>query len=313
MKAIILNNTGGVDNLIYTDIDKPTIMDDEVLVKVRAIGINPVDVKARSSEEILTAIFGTEKPVILGWDIAGEVVAIGRDITEFKTGDNVFGMVNFFGNGKAYAEYVAAPAAHLARKPDNMTDQMAAASSLAASTAYQALVTVAQVKKGDKVLIHAASGGVGHFAVQIAKHFGAYVVGTSSAKNRDFVLSLGADEHIDYTTESVQDKDFDIIFDTVSEKTLFESIDLVRANGTLLTITSFNYPKEIVDKVEQRGIKLKFVRVESKKETINAIANLLENNFVKPQIQQIFQFEEMSDAHWAVESGRIVGKIVVSL
>lgn len=173
MKAVILKHAGGIENLQLIDIEKPSIKSDEVLVKVVSISINPVDVKARAYDGVLNWIFGEERPVILGWDVSGEVVEIGKDVTDFKIGDEVFGMVNFFGNGKAYAEYVASPDKHLALKPKNVTHQQAVACTLSASTAYQALVDVAKIKKGDKILIHAASGGVGHIAVQIAKYFGA--------------------------------------------------------------------------------------------------------------------------------------------
>jgi len=312
MKAFILNTPGLPEHLILKEIEKPSITKDEVLVEVKALGINPADVKARSTEEVLTAIYGTQRPVILGWDIAGQVVEIGEDVVDFKVGDHVFGMVNFFGNGKAYAEYVAAPAAHLAHKPNTVSYQEAATASLAAMTAYQALVDVAKVKKGDKVLIHAASGGVGHFAVQIAKHFGAHVVGTSSSKNKDFVLGLGADEHIDYTNEEPQADYFDIIFDTVSEKTLLKSLDAVKPQGRIITITSFDFPEAIKKKVDDKEIDLQFMRVESKKETIQAIANLLEHGFLKSHIYQNLPFSNMAEAHRLVESGRVVGKVSVT-
>jgi len=168
MKTIILNETGGVDKLQLTDTQKPQIKSNEVLVKVKAISINPVDVNARAYDHVLNWIYGDIRPVTLGWDMAGEVSEIGEEVTGFKVGDRVFGMVNFFGNGKAYAEYTAAPASHLALIPEHYTFEEAAAATLAAVTAYQALVDVAKIKKNDRVLIHAASGGVGHFAVQIA-------------------------------------------------------------------------------------------------------------------------------------------------
>ena len=172
MKAYVLNEAGGVENLVLSDIEKPEIKADEVLVETKAISINPVDVKVRPVDEVLTMILGTEdRPVILGWDIAGTLEAVGEEISGFEVGDKVFGMVNFPGQGKAYAEYVASPASHLAIMPRKVTFEEAAATTLAALTALQVLQN--RVKKGDRVFIHAGSGGVGHFAIQIAKHLGA--------------------------------------------------------------------------------------------------------------------------------------------
>ncbi|MDM1553889.1 MULTISPECIES: NADP-dependent oxidoreductase [Chryseobacterium] len=315
MKAVIISETGSVENLQFTEIDKPTIGGDEVLVKVMSVSINPVDVKARAHEGVLNWIFEEKRPVILGWDISGEVVETGKNVIDFKTGDEVFGMVNFFGNGSAYAEYVTAPAAHLALKAQHITHPQAAAASMAAITAYQALVDVVHIKKGDKVLIHGASGGVGHFAVQIAKHFGAYVIGVSSAKNRDFILSLGADEHIDYTTENFKDKvqDVDIVIDTIQGETLLNSVDIVHKGGIIVTLPSPEIPEEVKDKASQREVGIEFMMVQSKAETIKAIAALLDAGNLKPTVYKTFPFEDIRKAHLEVETNRVAGKVVVTL
>src|SRR5688500_852747 len=197
MKAIVLKDFGGADQLVIRDLPKPVIKENEVLVKAHAIALNPVDVKTRNGKG-QAAKLKNEDPMILGWDVSGIIEATGSAVTKFSKGDEVFGMINLPGAGKAYAEFVAAPQEHIILKPSNITHEAAAAASLAAMTAWQALVDQAEIKSGQKILIHAASGGVGHYAVQIAKHFGAYVIGTSSAENKSFVLSLGADEHIDY-------------------------------------------------------------------------------------------------------------------
>lgn len=315
MKAFILNKAGSIENLQLADIEKPIIKADEVLVQVESISINPVDVKSRAYDSVLQWVFGEERPAILGWDISGEVVEIGERVNDFKIGDQVFGMVNFFGIGRAYAEYVASPASHLALKPKNVTYQHAAASSMVAVTAYQALVDVAKIKKGDRVLIHGASGGVGHFAVQIAKYFGAYVVGTSSSKNRDFVLSLGADKHLDYSIEDYMNNisDFDIVLDTVQGKTLSKSIDVVKQNGIIVTLPSPEIPQELKDKALEKRLSIEFMMVTSKNETIKTIANLLEIGAIKSHIHKAFSFEEIGKAHLEVESNRVTGKVVVSL
>ncbi|ROH92651.1 NADP-dependent oxidoreductase [Chryseobacterium cucumeris] len=315
MKAVIVNEAGGVENLQFTEIDKPVIGNDEVLVKVVSVSINPVDVKSRAYEGVLNWIFEEKRPVILGWDISGEVVETGKSVTDFKSGDEVFGMVNFFGKGNAYAEYVAAPAAHLALKPQNITHQQAAAASMAASTAYQALVDVAGIKKGSKVLVHAASGGVGHFAVQMAKHFGAYVIGISSGKNKEFVLSLGADEHIDYTTENFYEKvqDADIIIDTLQGKALSDSVDIVKENGIIITLPTPEIPEDIALRARQKKVNIEFMMVQSKKETAEAISGLLKQEALKPFVYKTFPFEDIALAHLEVETSRVAGKVIVNL
>lgn len=315
MKAVIVNEAGGVENLQFTEIDKPVIGNDEVLVKVVSVSINPVDVKSRAYEGVLNWIFEEKRPVILGWDISGEVVETGKSVTDFKPGDEVFGMVNFFGKGNAYAEYVAAPAAHLALKPQNITHQQAAAASMAASTAYQALVDVAGIKKGSKVLVHAASGGVGHFAVQMAKHFGAYVIGISSGKNKEFVLSLGADEHIDYTTENFYEKvqDADIIIDTLQGKALSDSVDIVKENGIIITLPTPEIPEDIALRARQKKVNIEFMMVQSKKETAEAIVGLLKQEALKPFVYKTFPFEDIALAHLEVETSRVAGKVIVNL
>ncbi|MDH5034825.1 NADP-dependent oxidoreductase [Chryseobacterium cucumeris] len=315
MKAVIVNEAGGVENLQFTEIDKPVIGNDEVLVKVVSVSINPVDVKSRAYEGVLNWIFEEKRPVILGWDISGEVVETGKSVIDFKSGDEVFGMVNFFGKGNVYAEYVAAPAAHLELKPQNITHQQAAAASMAASTAYQALVDVAGIKKGSKVLIHAASGGVGHFAVQIAKYFGAYIIGISSGKNKEFVLSLGADEHIDYTTENFYEKvqDVDIVIDTLQGKALSDSVDIVKENGIIITLPTPEIPEDIALRARQKKVNIEFMMVQSKKETAEAIAGLLKQEALKPFVYKTFPFEDIALAHLEVETSRVAGKVIVNL
>ncbi len=240
MKAIILNEAGSVDNLQFVDIAKPAIKNNEVLVKTISLSVNPVDCKVRANDGALNWILGADRPAIIGWDLSGTVVEVGDAVTDFKIGDAVFGMANFPGKGNAYAEFVAVPSAHLTLKPTNISRQEAASATLAALTAWQTLVEKGNVKKGDKVLIHAASGGVGHYATQIAKHFGAYVIGTSSAKNKEFVLQNGVDKHVDYTTENFQDivSDVDFVLDTIGGDTILKSLDMTKQGGTIISIAS---------------------------------------------------------------------------
>lgn len=313
MKAIVLEKAGGVENMLMKDVEQPTIKENEVLVKVKAISINPVDFKVRSIEQVLSIFFGDERPVVLGWDIAGTVVSVGDQVSQFKTGDAVFGMVNFPGHGNAYAELVAAPESHLALKPANVSFEEAAATTLAALTALQVLLP--RVKKDDRVLIHAGSGGVGHFAIQIAKHLGAYVVTTSSAKNRDFVMSLGADEHIDYREQAFEEvvSDMDFVLDGMGGDILLKSLEVVREGGSILSLPTGEFPEEVTEKAEKLNVNLSFLLVQSNGEDMNTLKDMLANGTLKAHVSKTFPFTEMGNAHLELESGRTVGKVVVNI
>lgn len=318
MKAYILKNNGGIENLILSEIETPEIQDDEVLIKVKAISINPVDAFARKNKETLMRILKPRKnedAFILGWDISGVVERTGSNVKEFKVGDEVFGMVNFPGNGKAYAEYVAAPADQLALKPKNISHEEAAAATLTALTAWQALVSFAKIKNEDKVLVHATGGGVGHYAVQIAKSFGAYVIGTASAAKKDFVLKLGADEFIDYTTEKFEDKvkDADIVLESIpGDEHLLRSINAAKKGGRVVSIKS-SFEGKIADKVKEKKLLTYRILVRSNGNDMMEIAKLLEEGKIHSHISQKFDFKDLPKAHQQIETGKTKGKIVVVL
>jgi NADPH:quinone reductase-like Zn-dependent oxidoreductase len=311
MKAIVLQAPGGAENLVIQDLDKPTITSGEVLVQVKAISINPVDVKTRNGKGIYGRI-KDEQPLVLGWDISGTVIE-SHD-AKFQVGDEVFGMVNFPGHGRAYAEYVAAPASHLAFKPQNISHEEAAAATLVALTAWQALVTNANVQKGQKVLIHAASGGVGHIAVQIAKYLGAKVVGTSSAKNREFVLGQGADEHIDYRGYdwAVHPREFDFVLDTIGGDNIAHSLEVTRESGSIISIpTGLN--EEVTSRAAAKGVKGYFILVQSNGGDMEQIATLLEKGIIKPHIFETYGFDQIQEAHLQQETSRTVGKLIITI
>ncbi len=315
MRVITLKEAGGVENLIYTEIPKPKVQQYEVLVKVKSISINPVDVKARANEGVLSRIYNDKRPVILGWDISGEIVEMGKFVKSFQLGNQVFGMVNFIGSGNAYAEYVSVPTNQLAIKPKNISHEEASGATLAALTAWQALVTNGEIKKDSKVLIHAGAGGVGHFAVQIAKHLGAYVFATSSAKNKDFILSLGADKHIDYHSDKFYEKlnDIDFVLDAIGGEVLLHSIDVVKQNGKIITLLPPDFDENIKAKAKNRKVNLSYMVVQSNGDDMNSIADLLGNKYLKSHISAKYPFSKMSEAHLKVETGRTVGKVVVTL
>lgn len=314
MKAYVLNKAGGVENLVLSDIDKPVVKADEVLVKTKAISINPVDVKVRAHEGVLNMILGTEKrPVIPGWDISGVVAEVGEAVSDLNVGDQVFGMVNFPGHGKAYAEYVASPASHLAKMPEGTTFEDAAATTLAALTALQVLT--GRVKSGDRVLIHAGSGGVGHFAIQMAKQMGATVITTSSAQNRDFCMALGADEHIDYRAQKFEEvlSDIDFVLDGMGGETLSKSVKVLKDGGGVVSLPTPNFPEDVSQEAEARNLKVEFILVQSNGDDMNTLKGMLEAGALKPHVSVSFPFEKLQDAHLQIESGRTVGKAVVAL
>lgn len=317
MQAIILEKTGTPDQLKQVEIPQPAIQDQEVLVHVKAIGINPVDAAVRSNEWALKHFLhlnGNGQPIILGWDIAGIVEKVGAGVKDFKKGDEVFGMVNFTGQGRAYAEYVAAPAAHLAKKPANISFNEAAAATLAALTAYQSLVTFGNVQAGEKILIHRAAGGVGHFAVQIAKHLGAYVIGTGSAHSKAFILQLGADEFVDYKAKPVEQAvtGVDLVLDSLPGNHVLQSVNSIKDGGRLISLldTADESLKTILQK---RGIYFHKQDVRSNGEEMKVIAGWLESGAVHSVIEEVFPFSALSKAHEAIESGRTHGKIVVAV
>lgn len=311
MKAIILKAFGGIENFEAVNIPVPTIKDDEVLIKLKAISINPVDAKTRQGKGAAGRT-KMELPIILGWDISGVITEAGSDVAGFKPGDEVFAMINFPVLGKTYAEYVVAKPSELAIKPANITHNEAAAATLAALTAWQVLTTKVNVKKGDRMLVHAAAGGVGHYVVQMAKHLGAYVIGTSSAANKDFVLSLGADEHIDYKAKKVEDvvSDIDFIFDPIGGANTEQSLHIVNKGGAVICILhAFN--DELLQKAKDLGVHGHNVLVYPSGDDMKTIAGLLEKGIIKSHVSKVFQLEQVGEAHTLLESGRAVGKVVI--
>jgi NADPH:quinone reductase-like Zn-dependent oxidoreductase len=311
MNAIVINDFGDPSVLTLTTMNKPVPGPDEVLVNVKALSINPVDIKTRAGKGVAGRL-RQQMPIILGWDISGTVVESNSD--QFKAGDDVFGMIHFPGHGKAYAEYATAPAAHLALKPGNITHEEAAAATLAALTAWQVLAHRAKITAGSRVLIHGASGGVGHYAVQIARHLGAHVIGTSSAANKDFVMSLGANEHIDYRTVRFEDvaRDIDVVLDTAGGETIVRSIEVVKPGGAIITIPTA-VAADVVALAAAKNINCRFELVYSSGEDMQQLAQLMADGVLHSHLYRSFPFLEMPAAHALLEAGRTVGKIVLQI
>lgn len=328
MKAIVLKEVGGPENLILAEVPVPKIKDNEVLVRVKAVSINPVDAFVRRNQaalEMIYALKGDEENIILGWDVAGILIEVGSAVTRFTAGDEVFGNFNFIGQANTYAEFVAVPEDELVIKPANVSFEQAAGATMAALTAWASLVKFAKVKKGDKIIIYGASGGVGHYAVQLAKHFGAYVIGVASGENKDFVLSLGADEFFDYKTQAVEDfiNDADIVHDAVwveaevnsTEDThLHRSLKTLKEGGILSSIVV--YPDQpFIDKAKaEKNVTVQRVNVtpnDTYLKDIEAIAQLLSDGEIKTHISHLFPLADMAAAHEIIQTKNAVGKIIL--
>ncbi|MEV6835138.1 NADP-dependent oxidoreductase [Streptomyces sp. NPDC051133] len=307
MKGISYSRYGGPEVLEYGEVRDPKVGPDQVLVKVRAAAVNPVDWKCREGhlDALLDAVF----PVIPGWDVSGVVVRPGAAVTEFSVGDEVIGYVreDFLSRG-TFAEYVAAPVRTLARKPRNLSFEEAAGLPLAGLTAYQVLVKALEIKRGETVLVHAAAGGVGSLAVQIAVHLGARVIGTASERNHDYVRGLGGEpvaygEGLAERVRALAPEGVDAVFDTVGGDTLKTSANLLAPEGRMASIAD----PEVVG----HGGRYCFVRPDA--EDLTELARLAEEGAVSVHVQETFPLERTADAQRASQEGRTRGKLVVTV
>ncbi len=309
MKAAVIRQFGTAAVLQLEQVPCPVAGQDEVLVRVHAAGINPIDFKTRMGTGVNRGWKDIRFPLILGWDISGVVVESRSP--RFRPGDPVFSLARFPAIGGAYAEYAAIPAADLALKPQSLDHIHAAATPLAALTAWQALFDNAGLSSGQTVLIHAAAGGVGHLAVQLAKRAGATVIATASARNREFVLSLGADQFIDYSETRFEEhvRDVDVVFHTIGADYRPRSWSVLRKGGWLVTITG-QMPD---DEPAKFGSKGKFVTVKPSGMQLEKIAGIIDEGSLRISVEQIYPIADIARAHEHVEQGHTRGKVVVSL
>ncbi|MET9433743.1 NADP-dependent oxidoreductase [Streptomyces sp. NPDC006551] len=307
MRAITAVEWGGPEVLAEARVARPEPGPTEILVRVHAAGLNPVDWKSRA-----TGGFGMwgETPV-LGYDVSGVVEAVGLGVTLYAPGDEVFGMPEFPRQAGGYGEYVTGPARHFARKPAGLSHVEAAALPLAGLTAWQALTETAALRAGQRVLVHAAAGGVGHLAVQIAKARGAYVIGTASAAKHAFLRALGVDEPIDYTTTDFAEavRDVDIVLDSYGGDYGTRSLPVLREGGTLVTLPS----PDAVPVATERGIRTGFTLVEPDYAGLLGLAELVETGRLRPEVDTVLPLAEAAKAHELGESGRTRGKIVLTV
>jgi NADPH:quinone reductase-like Zn-dependent oxidoreductase len=310
MRAISQHAWGAADVLHEVQLERPQPLPTEVLVRVHAAGVNPTDWKSRSHGGL--GLWG--KPPVLGYDVSGVVEATGAGVTLFAPGDEVFGMPRFPHQAGAYAEYLTAPSRHLARKPPSLNHVEAAALPLVGLTAWQALVDTAVVRPGQRVLIHAAAGGVGHLAVQIAKARGAYVIGSASPAKHDVVRKLGADEVIDYRAVDFLDAvhDIDVVIDPVGGDYVERSLATLREGGILVTLPA-PLPDALVASAASRSLRAMYLLVEPDRDGLAAIAELVAAGRLRPLIDRVFPLAEAAAAHAYGEQGRTTGKIVLSV
>ncbi|WP_225992124.1 NADP-dependent oxidoreductase [Actinomadura montaniterrae] len=310
MRAVRQDVLGGPEVLQLVEVERPEPGPTEVLVRVRAAGVNPTDWKHRS-----TKIFLPDPPFTLGWDVSGVVEKVGFGVTLHKPGDEVFGMLRYPGGVGSHAEYVAAPSRTFVRKPDAIDHVQAGALPLAALTAWQALVDTADVREGQRVLVHAAAGGVGHLAVQIAKARGAHVLGTASAAKHAFLREIGVDEPIDYRSVDFADaaEDVDVVLDAIGGDYGPRSLRTMRRGGTLVAIAGRAQPEDMAQQAAERGVRFEKLLVEPDFHAMTEIAELAASGRLRAEIDTVLPLEDAAKAHERGETGRVSGKIVLTV
>ncbi|MFC4714500.1 NADP-dependent oxidoreductase [Planococcus dechangensis] len=310
MKAIVIDQYGGKEQLKERDVETPSIAENQVLVEVHATSVNPIDWKLR--EGYLKDMLPWEFPIILGWDVAGVVREIGSQVTHFHVGDRVFARPATTRQG-TYAEFVPVDENLLARMPEIMSFEQGAAIPLTGLTAWQCLVEIGHIKKGEKVLIHAGAGGVGSMAIQIANSIGCFVATTASDKNDELVTSLGANRVIDYHEEDFSEvlEDFDFVLDTMGGETLEKSYGVLKRGGRLVSIAG--QPDET--KAEQFGISVNSFWLEPDGAQLRKLADLFITGEVRPEVGHVFHLTEQDvrQAHELSETHHARGKIVIKV
>jgi NADPH:quinone reductase-like Zn-dependent oxidoreductase len=308
MKAVRIKQYGNEEVVELAEVQRPQPGENQLLVKVRAAAVNPVDWKIRDG---LGDIFGLKPPLILGCEVAGTVEAVGgpspTGVKDFVGGDEVYGYLGAYNGG--YAEYVAAPAGEFVRKPKHIDFDTAASVPVAALTAWQGLFDHGELAKGQRILITGASGAVGSMAVQLAKNKGAYVIGTGSGRNEEFVRKLGADEFVDYKKAKLEDKisAVDLVFDTVGGDTQERAFQTLKRGGVLVSTVS----PPSTEKAKGFGVTVAMVAVRPNADQLAEINRLLESGKLKMRIATVLPLEEVKKAHQMSASGHAEGKIIL--
>ncbi len=312
MQAATLPQFGDANAFQITDIPMPRPAAGQLLVKVKAVGLNPVDYKTRSGKG-QASLFTL--PAILGWDIAGQIVDAGPGAHKFKPGDRIFGMSNFPNPANAYAQFAVVQEEEFSLVPDNITDEVAGATPLAALTAWEALFDHALLKAKQRILIHAATGGVGHIAVQLATNAGAVVIGTASAKNHAYLQELGASQCIDYREqrfESEIQEPVDVVLDGMGGEISLRSLDVIKPGGVLVSLPSmYKNDPAIVGKAREKGVRVIWMSVRPAGDRMEQIASLMEAGKLKIKVDATFPLREVGKAHEVLEGHHVQGKVVL--
>ncbi|MHA3060771.1 NADP-dependent oxidoreductase [Acinetobacter sp. ANC 4636] len=330
MKAAYITHYGNTNDVQLGEQSKPALTENGVLIKVHAASINPLDLRVLEGE--FKAILPVQFPFILGNDFSGTVVQVGANVDQFKAGDEVYAKTDLNG---AFAEYTVVQQSSLALKPQNISMELAASLPLVSLTAWQALVEIANVKVGQKVLIHAGSGGVGSIAIQLAKHLGATVATTTSGKNMDWVKALGADTVIDYKTTDFEQvlNDYDVVLDTQGGKTLEKSLNILKRGGRIISISgppdrafaeaikANRFLKCVIPllswsirhKAKKRDITYSFLFMQPNGQQLSEISKLVEYGKINPVVDKTYEFSEIKNAFQYVNTGRAKGKVVLKI
>lgn len=305
-------STGGPEVLEIGRAPVPEPLPTEIRVRVAAAGVNPVDWKTRAGSG-MAAVLGPP-PFTVGWDVAGTVDAVGPGVTRFAAGDAVFGMPWFPRQAAGYAEFVTAPSRHFAHRPAGLSEVEAAGLPLAGLTAWQSIVDIADVQPGQRVLIHAAAGGVGHLAVQIAKARGAHVIGTASVAKHDLLHDLGIDEAIDYRAEAFERvvKPVDLVYDLIGGAIALRSLEVMKPDARMICLPSAA-AADAMAAARERGLRATGMLVEPDGDGLEDLSRLVEDRRLRVLVAETFPLERASHAHRAGELGRTTGKLVLTI
>ena len=313
MHAMVIDGVGGPEVLRPADVPRPSRINSEVLVRVIAAGINPIDAKSRAGRGVSTAI--SAWPAVLGFDFSGVVVESAYESHPLQPGTEVFGMTTVPRYSGSYAEYVSVSTLSVCRKPGRLSHIQAAGVPLAALTAWGMVVDVAKAHEGQRMLVHAGSGGVGHFAVQLAAYFGAHVIATGSTENTAFLGELGAAEVIDYTTTRFEDavSDVDAVIDLVGnthDETGSRSLATMRRGALIVNAPTGSWP-EFLDEAADAGMRATTFKTAPDGSALSVISRLLEYGDIRVHIDSVFDLDDVGAAHEALEKGHTRGKIVL--
>jgi NADPH:quinone reductase-like Zn-dependent oxidoreductase len=309
MKAVRIHRFGGPGELVYEDAQCPEPREDELLICVHAAGVNPADCKTRSGIGVASR-FKDHLPAILGWDVSGVVEALGSHVSKYSVGDSVYSFARFPDVCGTYAEYVTCPVSQVAPKPHSLNHLQAASMPLVALTAWQALFDAAGLSRGQTVFVHAAAGGVGHIAVQLAKWKGAYVIGTASGRNKQFLREIGVDQFVNYHKTQFEEvvQDVDIVIDPIGGETRERSWSVIKNYGILVALVFGRRISETAAVHNVRGI---HILAKPNGWQLNEITKLVDAGYVKPYIDKVFPLKEAYKAHELVEKSHTRGKIVL--